>query len=61
LYNIALGVINRAMPALMVSFVGAPALAGGGLALIAVICPIILMVWLQNLHGFLAQPFGIAP
>lgn len=61
LYNIALGVINRAMPALMVSFVGAPALAGGGLALIAVICPIILMVWLQSLHGFLAQPFGIAP
>lgn len=61
LYNIALGVINRAMPALMVSFVGAPALAGGGLALIALICPIILAVWLQSLHGFLAQPFAGAP
>ncbi len=58
LYNIALGVINRAMPALMVSFVGAPALAGGGLVLIAVICPIILTVWLQGLHSFLAQPFA---
>ncbi len=30
LYNLALGVINRAMPSLMVSFIGAPALAGGG-------------------------------
>lgn len=61
LYNIALGVINRAMPALMVSFVGAPALAGGGLVLIALICPIILTVWLQSLHSFLAQPFAGAP
>lgn len=61
LYNIALGVINRAMPALMVSFVGAPALAWGGLLLIALICPIILTVWLNSLQGFLAQPFAGAP
>lgn len=61
LYNIALGVINRAMPAMMVSFVGAPALAWGGLVLIALICPIMLTVWLQSLHVFLAQPFAGAP
>lgn len=61
LYNVALGVINRAMPALMVSFVGAPALAWGGLVLIALICPVILTVWLQSLHGFLAQPFAGTP
>lgn len=61
LYNVALGVINKALPALMVSFVGAPALAGGGLVLIALIAPLILTVWLTNLQGFLAQPFGGAP
>lgn len=58
LYNVALGVINRAMPALMVSFVGAPALAGGGLVLVAVITPVILAVWVQALQGFLNAPFA---
>ena len=36
LYNIALGVINRAMPQLSVTFIGAPALTAGGLLLILV-------------------------
>lgn len=61
LYNVALGVINKALPSLMVSFVGAPALAGGGLVLIALIAPMILAVWLSSLQGFLAQPFGGPP
>ena len=61
LYNVALGVINRAMPALMVSFIGAPALAGGGLVLIAVISPLMLAVWLQHFNAVLAAPFGAAP
>ncbi len=35
LYNVALGVINRAMPQLMVAMVGAPAITLGGIALFA--------------------------
>lgn len=58
LYNIALGVINRAMPALMVSFIGAPALALGGMALMAVVAPLVLVIWQQSFQTFLVQPFG---
>ena len=58
LYNIALGVINRAMPALMVSFIGAPALALGGIALMAIVTPLILVIWQQSFQAFLAQPFS---
>ncbi len=60
LYNVALGVINRAMPQLMVSFVGAPALSLGGLVLLALVAPLGLAVWLQALNGFAALP-GLAP
>lgn len=58
LFNVALGVINRAMPQLMVSFVGAPALAGGGLVLLAVIAPLLLVVWLRAFNAYLAAPFA---
>ena len=61
LYNIALGVINRAMPALMVSFIGAPALALGGVALMAIVAPLLLVVWQQSFQTFLANPFSGAP
>lgn len=61
MYNLALGAINRAMPALMVSFIGAPALAAGGLALLALLAPVLLSVWMQVLDSFLAQPFAVAP
>lgn len=61
LYNIALGVINRAMPALMVSFIGAPALALGGVALMAIVTPLLLGVWHQAFQTFLNAPFEIAP
>jgi flagellar biosynthetic protein FliR len=61
IYNLALGVINRAMPALMVSMVGAPALTLGALALMAVATPVILAVWLDAFLGHLAQPFTVAP
>ncbi len=61
IYNIALGIINRAMPMLMVSFIGAPALALGGLALTALMAPLVLMVWLGAFQGFVAAPFGPAP
>lgn len=58
LYNLALGAINRAMPQLMVSFVGAPALTLGGLALLAIAAPIILSVWREAVAAALVQPFG---
>lgn len=51
LYNIILGVINRAMPQLLVSFVGAPAITAGGLLILFLMAPTILDVWL----GFVAE------
>jgi flagellar biosynthetic protein FliR len=59
LYNLAIGVINKAMPMLMVSFVGAPALTAGALVLLALVMPLGLMVWQQALGGFLADPFAL--
>lgn len=53
LYNLALGVINRAMPQLMVTFIGAPALSLGGLALLALVTPVLLSVWWRAFSGFL--------
>lgn len=61
IYNVALGVINRAMPQLMVAFVGAPALTLGGLVLLAVVAPMALAVWTQALDAFLAAPLAGAP
>ena len=61
IYNLALGAINRAMPQLMVSMVGAPALTLGGLALLAVATPLILSVWLQAFDAFLVDPFSGVP
>lgn len=58
-YNAALGFINRAMPQLMVSFVGAPAITFGGLALLLLTMPTLLQVWLLALHGFIDDPMGM--
>lgn len=58
IYNLALGAINRAMPQLMVAFVGAPALTAGALVLLAVAAPLGLAIWAGNLTTFLADPFG---
>ncbi len=60
IYNLALGAINRAMPALMVSMVGAPALTLGALAMLAVATPVILAVWLDAFFSHLSQPFAVA-
>jgi flagellar biosynthetic protein FliR len=59
IYNFALGAINRAMPALMVSTVGAPALSLGALAMLAVASPLLLSVWLDAFNAHLDQPFAI--
>ena len=58
IYNVALGVINRAMPQLMVAFVGAPAITAGGLILLAMSAPMILQVWSGALFGFMNNPMG---
>jgi flagellar biosynthetic protein FliR len=60
-YNVALGVINRAMPQLMVSFVGAPALTAGAMALMLLVIPLALLVWRDAFDLFLAAPFHVAP
>lgn len=61
IYNLALGAINRAMPQLMVSMVGAPALTLGALALLAIATPALLAVWLHTFEAFMADPFGAPP
>ena len=58
LYNLTLGAINRAMPQLMVAFVGAPVITFGGLALLMILSPLILQVWLAAIDAFLAAPQG---
>lgn len=58
LYNVTIGVINRAMPQLMVAFVGAPAITAGGLALLAICAPLIIGRWHDSL---LQTGFGLTP
>ncbi|MGH1369712.1 MAG: flagellar biosynthetic protein FliR [Maritimibacter sp.] len=58
IYNVALGVINRAMPQLMVAFVGAPAITAGGLILLAIIAPLLFETWRAAFLPVLDDPFG---
>ncbi len=58
IYNLALGVINRAMPQLMVAFVGAPAITFAGLFLLLAGAPLILSAWSDALSSFLTNPIG---
>lgn len=58
LYNLALGVINRAMPQLMVAFVGAPAITFGALVLLAIAAPLMLSVWAGLLIEQINDPLG---
>ena len=59
IYNLSLGAINRAMPQLMVSFIGAPAITGMGIGLLMLVSPVIFHVWLQALDSVLIDPFGV--
>lgn len=61
LYNLALGAINKAMPQLMVAFVGAPVITAGGLFLLFLAAPIILSLWVAALDRFIANPFVVPP
>ena len=58
LYNLTLGVINRAMPQLMVAMVGAPVITLGGMLLLTLLSPLMLRIWFTALEGFLADPTG---
>jgi flagellar biosynthetic protein FliR len=60
IYNLTLGVINRAMPQLMVAFVGAPVITFGGLFLLFISARAILTVWVDALNLFLQNPVGVA-
>ncbi|PZQ52368.1 MAG: flagellar biosynthesis protein FliR [Rhodovulum sulfidophilum] len=57
-YNFALGAINRAMPQLMVAFIGAPAATAGGLFLLLLAAPLILRHWNAALDAVLADPLA---
>jgi flagellar biosynthetic protein FliR len=59
LYNVTLGVINKAMPQLMVAFVGAPVITLGAIALLFATAPVLLTVWIGAFDGFLSNPFGM--
>nr|WP_242509543.1 flagellar biosynthetic protein FliR [Rhodovulum imhoffii] len=59
LYNMALGIINKAMPQLMVAFVGAPALMLGGLILLFLSLPLILGVWQDLFVQTLSNPLSV--
>ena len=58
-YNLALGAINRAMPALMVAFIGAPAITAGAMLLLMLATPVILHFWSQRLDLLLADPLAL--
>lgn len=61
LYNLTLGFVNRAMPQMMVTFVGAPALTGIGIVLLLLASPVLLGIWVRALGAAFGTPFGVAP
>jgi flagellar biosynthetic protein FliR len=57
-YQLALGIINRAIPQLMVFFVGAPLLTAGGLTILALVAVPALEIWRDELLTFTRAPLG---
>ncbi|MDZ7711314.1 MAG: hypothetical protein U5K36_15575 [Roseovarius sp.] len=55
--NRTLGVINWAMPQLMVVFAGV-AITAAALILLFLLAPMMLGIWVTGLGGFLADPVG---
>lgn len=60
IYNLTLGVINKAMPQLMVAFVGAPLITWGALALLMLTSGLLLSVWAQQIDTFIVNPSSVA-
>ncbi|PHR92192.1 MAG: flagellar biosynthesis protein FliR [Robiginitomaculum sp.] len=52
-YNLMLGFLNKAMPQLMVSFVGMPFITGAGIVLLAITISGMLVVWLREFDAHL--------
>lgn len=61
IYNLAIGAANRAMPALSVAFIGAPAVTLGSLVLLAVAATPILGAWMQLFSKNLSTIMGATP
>lgn len=59
IYNLALGAINKAMPQLMVAFVGAPAITAGALLLTFLSLPLLLSIWAEAFDLVLANPMRV--
>lgn len=58
-YNLGLGAINRAMPTLLVAFVGAPLITGVAILLLALGAPVMLLVWNGQMDAVLGNPLGL--
>jgi len=59
-YNLMLGFLNRAMPQLMVSFVGMPFITGVGLVLLVVATASILNFWTEQYVGSFSGIYDIS-
>ncbi len=60
MYNLAIGAANRAMPQLMVAFVGIPAVTLAGMALLAMTAPMLLGIWLDLVGDIVGGLMGYA-
>ena len=58
IYNLLLGFVNRAMPQLLVSFVGMPAMIGIGMILLALSISTMMTLWLGHFQSHTAGIFG---
>lgn len=58
IYNLILGFVNRAMPQLMVSFVGAPAVTLAGMVLAMISAPVMLQIWVTAMDSYMLDPGG---
>ncbi len=61
IYNVALGFINRAMPQMMVAFVGMPAIILFGLFLLSTTIGGVLYYWHDLFDAVLADPLNVDP
>jgi flagellar biosynthetic protein FliR len=53
LYNLALGLINQAMPQMMVTFIGVPANVLAGLVILGIGIVALLTAWIGHMSGAL--------
>lgn len=58
IYNLSLGFINKAMPQMMVSFVGLPFITWMGIFLLTLTAGAVLSAWHVALDGVLLSPLG---